>query len=178
MEGGRGWQRAGKCYVYQTNPSQKPILVIGPDCDSHIGCFFLALFVVLGSVGGVFSFHLAAKVSYGFQVIGVVIFSVMQGSYLMAAFLDPGMGERDRDEEESLSSPLLSPYCHSCRAHQSPKAVHCTICGICVVNRDHHCPWIGKCIGEENATYFFCFVSALLAMIGFMLVCAALLSNA
>ena len=31
---------------------------------------------------------------------------------------------------------------------------HCTICHFCVLEQDHHCPWINNCVGLFNKKYF------------------------
>lgn len=35
---------------------------------------------------------------------------------------------------------------------------HCEICGVCILEHDHHCQWIGKCVGKHNLIYFNCFL--------------------
>ena len=42
---------------------------------------------------------------------------------------------------------------------------HCKICNVCVIQRDHHCPWTGKCIGKNNIFFFYTFVSSYLCYI-------------
>ena len=35
---------------------------------------------------------------------------------------------------------------------------HCNICDYCVEKFDHHCPWIGTCVGKKNYFFFMIYI--------------------
>jgi len=49
-------------------------------------------------------------------------------------------------------------FCRTCMIWRPPRTTHCSICEGCRLKFDHHCPWIGKCIGLKNYRTFLCFI--------------------
>lgn len=56
-------------------------------------------------------------------------------------------------------------YCESCNIFRPMRTSHCHDCNNCVLGFDHHCVWLGTCIGKLNYTTFFHFVAVTFAYI-------------
>ncbi|GKV32683.1 hypothetical protein SLEP1_g41275 [Rubroshorea leprosula] len=63
-------------------------------------------------------------------------------------------------------------FCETCLLYRLPRASHCSICNNCVQKFDHHCPWVGQCIGLRNYASFIGFISTSSSLCLYVFVCS------
>ncbi|XP_064422763.1 palmitoyltransferase ZDHHC15B [Latimeria chalumnae] len=50
-------------------------------------------------------------------------------------------------------------FCDRCQLIKPDRCHHCSVCDVCVLKMDHHCPWVNNCVGFSNYKYFLLFLT-------------------
>lgn len=84
--------------------------------------------------------------SFRFQIVYYACTALMVLSYLYTGICDAGVITRDEDnsiENGDRLEKLSYSYCTICQVYRPPHAAHCSKCGVCFRNLDHHCSFMG-----------------------------------
>lgn len=165
----------------------------------YIGPHWYCSIIMFGFIFGVGGFYVNSALQAGSvsQIVGGVVVTVTTLiTFLRCALSDPGVLQRkpglvqgdasmvDHGQIEHFSeaatpsfngsSQRLSRHCNKCNVMQPRGCSHCEYCQVCVVGYDHHCPWMGKCIGAKNVCAFYTFIVVAFTSLGYIFVMTVL----
>ncbi|CAA7391114.1 unnamed protein product [Spirodela intermedia] len=129
-----------------------------------ISIVFLFMFFVVG--GGLWAIYpIIFSISYlcgvfHCSIAGILSISTMF-TFFLASSCSPGTPlSVVWGDYAAVSKGSLEDYtfCTYCARPKPPRAHHCRSCRICVLDMDHHCPFISNCVGAGNHRYFVSFL--------------------
>ena len=129
-------------------------------------CFIL--FSVPTILFQIIIFRIKSYIMFSFILLFymIAIFSVMRGGCT-----DPGILPRQKETNLTRNkkdfnlikggSIVKYSYCYTCNVFRPPRTSHCAQCDNCCLRFDHHCLWLGNCVGQRNYKFFFLLVNTL-----------------
>ena len=116
----------------------------------HLLIIFFVFFVLLPYFDSTF-----------FGIVYVGISCLVFILYISLSFSNPGrmVNKEYKDILDIVESGQeAEEFCPQCLVKNKFRSKHCLICQICIDEFDHHCFWVGNCIGKDNYTLFFIFL--------------------
>lgn len=124
------------------------------------------------------------------QYAFAVVLALANLFYLVTSCKDPGYLEKTSGtfkthnfsiyghlkNTEQLNYFNTCIYCEKLRKLEL-RSKHCRTCQRCVKDFDHHCPWLGTCIGSGNAGPYFAFILLMQVELGMLLVTNVMLAR-
>ncbi|RMZ75242.1 hypothetical protein DV738_g5578, partial [Chaetothyriales sp. CBS 135597] len=165
-------------------------------CCCTVGTYFPLAFVYSLTTWAVF---VETRIGYGqhrarhhadalraASVLGAVLYALVNASYTVAVFTNPGSpsnAPRTIKKDQYSALPTTEPaaastgsalaldyttvtvssrggarFCKKCQCPKPDRTHHCSTCGRCVLKMDHHCPWLATCLGLHNYKAFALFL--------------------
>ena len=111
-------------------------------------------------------FKINTSSSITLSIIIIILYIPIIFFLFMGGCSDPGLVERNNeyafyDNRKSVIKMNIKGhminlnYCYTCFHFRPPRTSHCAECDNCVENFDHHCLWMGTCVGKRNYKYFY-----------------------
>ena len=96
---------------------------------------------------------------------GISIFALIKGGCTDPGIIPRQLGSHYRKKKDfnivSNGAFVKFSFCYTCNLFRPPRTSHCAACDNCCQRFDHHCLWLGNCVGKRNYKYFFILVTTL-----------------
>jgi hypothetical protein len=159
-----------------------PKMIIGPQCKHSLILVYMSiiLFLIINIINGLLLLYAYQSIHSIFRDIGLLNYILQTFSQISCSITNPGIPHRNNYVSDGVMFSIyqqikqnnckLDKYrvCKICNILVSAQQdiTHCEDCNICVestillilIDLDHHCVWIGKCIAKRNLRLFNVFV--------------------
>ena len=156
-------------FYFNKNNNFKPKFSIGPNWYMTLGLncmIFIISFVIY--------FLIVRKLRFIYRITFLILSFITIISICRAALVHT---EILMNKYPDLTH---NSYCDKCKKYYNrlDKVEHCNLCKVCIIKYDHHCVWVGKCIGKNNFAAFIqmMFIGCIFYI--FLIACVIIYKNA
>lgn len=165
------------CFLYING---RPLCTIGSKL--YLSILLIAL-VNIGNLIGLF--YIYKLFHYIFKIIGICLFFTQTIFHFYTFIINQGIPDKkwflsrevinqiSTDKSFNLNFNFEKfQICKICNLliKKDLDVVHCYFCNLCCEKYDHHCPWLGKCIGKNNIKSFNFFVIFTIIFFSYLIV--------
>ena len=137
----------------------KILATVGPHWP---GVIFTGVLIIFAAYLNIYIIQVNQTVFQSSFIALVCVLCVLaELSLYSCALRDPGIilpqssqGDINEENRSLFTENGKYHYCDICEINQPVGAAHCSFCDICIEKLDHHCPWMGKCVGKKNMFWF------------------------
>lgn len=95
-----------------------------------------------------------ALLQYHAVFIAILVVRLWRYNQPPAYVINEAALRRMRQEGRSGLEERIGNSCTVCLAIKPARYYHCRRCERCIYRMDHHCSWVGNCIGQYNAKVY------------------------
>lgn len=154
------YYRIGNTYGFLLNSLSYPRCIIGPHWY-----FFIIMLIIITLIT---SFLYLKFLVYALNTATTILFFCLIGAlvlvYSINVIINPGIAMNQ------VRNNLEEQYCTICKTYikQNSNSFHCNLCNVCIEGFDHHCVWIGKCVGRKNKIWFYGLIGTVTVFYAFL----------
>lgn len=149
--------RGNHLLVYgRANRSFPLVCLVGPDALCNAVTLAVIVGPSLAALVRARGLHVAVQVALSLSSLLVL------GSFMHTAYSDPGIVRKQSKAELEAAGDGDATLCDTCCVYQDPGVRHCWDCGVCIRDFDHHCAWMGQCVGKNNLRSFNVFLISII----------------
>lgn len=116
--------------------------------------YFLHLLIPLLLIEINIPFIQSHNIIYWYSLWALVLYAIL----VINQFIDSGeikINANTLSLLDIIENVDIEKYCPVCESKNTLTSVHCYICQKCIDGFDHHCLWMGKCVGRGNKSLFY-----------------------
>ena len=127
----------------------------------------LILHIIIGTLGGTIYVFIIKNLNILINIAYIIIFFIVIIFLDRAALIHPGTELNKFQDKDRYS------FCSKCKIYYNPheKVGHCTLCNVCITKLDHHCVWVGKCVGKYNLCAFYEMIALVALFYIYIIIC-------